>query len=185
MQYLHNSGWVNHIREFADKRDRFVVGLCGGFQILGKEITDPHEIEGTLKRIEGLNLLDISTEIEKSKVVRRSVGRDKLFDAHVCGYEIHMGRTDLFQSLPFLELETVSDGAMNSAGNIFGTYLHGLFDSGIFRKRFLEYVAKRKGIFFDISIDRKNYWEEKDKNYDLLAEHFSGYTDVERIMSVI
>jgi len=185
MQYLHKSGWVKPLREFADKSSHFVVGLCGGFQILGKEIFDPHETEGTLKRIDGLNLLDISTEIEKSKVVRHSVGRDKLFDAQVCGYEIHMGRTDLFQSLPFLELETGADGAVNSAGNVFGTYLHGLFDSGMFRKRFLEYVAERKGISFDSSIERKNYREEKDKNYDLLAEHFSRYVDIERIMTVI
>ncbi len=84
-----------------------------------------------------------------------------------------------------MELETGPDGAINSRGNILGTYLHGLFDSGAFRKKFLERVAKGKGIFFDNAIERKDYWAEKDKNYDRLAEHFSKYVDVEHIIRIM
>lgn len=194
MTWLHERGWVTPVKKFADRDNKLVVGLCGGFQMLGIEIGDPHEIEGRTKKTQGLGLLNVFTEIEKTKVVRRSVGQDKLFGVKVCGYEIHMGRTKLSSSSRtegreadknFLELETGPDGAINSRGNVFGTYLHGLFDSGAFRKKFLEHVAKEKGILFDNAIERRDYWAEKDKNYDQLAEHFSKYVDVEHIIRIM
>ncbi|MDM8526177.1 cobyric acid synthase [Desulfococcaceae bacterium HSG8] len=186
MIWLNESGWVEPLGEYADKKIGWIAGLCGGFQMLGKEISDPHEIEGRTRKTEGLGLLDISTEIETSKVVKRSSGYDRMFNVGVCGYEIHMGRTSLFNhSLPFLELETGSDGAINTNGNVFGTYLHGLFDSGIFRKRFLARIAGRKGIPYDSNVRRGDYWEEKDKNYERLAEHFSEYTDTERVLELL
>ncbi len=86
MMWLHECGWIKPVKEFADRDDKLVVGLCGGFQMLGKEISDPHEIEGMMKKTEGLGLLDVFTEIEETKVVRRSVGQDKLFGAKVRGY---------------------------------------------------------------------------------------------------
>jgi len=136
MMWLHERGWVSPLKEFLDKGNGLVAGLCGGFQILGNEINDPSGIEGTTEKVEGLGLLDVSTEIEDIKVVRHSEGQDRLFGAKVCGYEIHMGQTLLsHNSKPFLHLETGPDGAINSAGNVFGTYLHGLFDSGAFRKK--------------------------------------------------
>lgn len=186
MMWLREEGWTTPLKEFASTGNSLLIGLCGGFQILGKKITDPYETESTVKMTQGLGLLDVATEIETTKVVRRSKGWDKLFGAKVCGYEIHMGQTRLFNnSQNFADLETGPDGAINSSGNIFGTYMHGLFDSGEFRKKFLEHVAERKGIFFDNTIERKDYWTEKDENYDQLARHFSEYADVEQIIRIM
>ncbi|MCP4349955.1 MAG: cobyric acid synthase [Desulfobacterales bacterium] len=185
MIWMREKGWASGLKELSSS-DVLIAGLCGGFQILGKEISDPHEIEGTVKMTQGLGLLDVATEIETTKIVKRSKGTDRIFNAKVCGYEIHMGQTKLFNnSHPFLELETGPDGAVTSDGNIFGTYMHGLFDSGDFRKKFLEHVAGRKGLLFDKDIERKDYWTKKDENYNQLAEHFSEYADMESIIRIM
>ena len=185
MKWLHDTGWTEIIKKYAEAGG-WVVGVCGGFQMLGKKIYDPQGIEGTTKEIDGMGLIDAVTLIKPTKVVRRTRGRDRLFGEKVCGYEIHMGCTELGTNVhSFLELENGADGAMNSKETVFGTYLHGLFDAGKFRKRFLENIAGRKGVVFDRNRERADYWAEKDKHYNALADQFSEYLDVEGIIRVM
>jgi len=186
MERLKALGWPQVLQAYAEKGHGIIVGLCGGFQILGREIRDPLGIEGKGKSITGLGLLDVSTEIEETKIVKHSEGKDRLFSARVHGYEIHMGRTILGpEATPLLDLEENTDGAMSADGKVLGTYLHGLFDTGEFRQRFLRRLAAAKGIPFNDRFERQDFWLVKDKNYNLLAEHFEHYTDVTKVMKVM
>jgi adenosylcobyric acid synthase len=185
--WLQSSGWAEKVRKFAEA-GKWVIGLCGGFQILGREITDPGSLEGSLKQAEGLGLLDVSTEIQPIKILRRTEGRDRLFGERVIGYEIHMGESHLFgHTQPFLTIaeEGRFDGAMSERGNIIGTYLHGLFDAGCFRRHLLNQIAIEKGIPFELSAGQGNFWEEKDKQYELVAAHFLRYTDINHITRIM
>lgn len=185
MKWLWDKQWVMPIRQFAADTKHFVVGLCGGYQILGKEIVDPKGIEGDKSRIEGLGLIDIVTEIAATKIVRLTEGKDKIFHQKVRGYEIHMGKTHLGKASCFLELGTGMDGAVNRSGNVFGAYLHGLFDSAGFREQFIGYIAARKKIRIDSFLSRKDYWLEKEENYDRLAMHFETHLDVDLMMEAM
>ncbi len=183
MSWLEKTGWSAAVRTFAQTDTKMVMGLCGGFQMLGREIQDPHGLEGAHRQIDGVGLLDVTTRIEQTKIVRQSMGSDRLFHAGVRGYEIHMGRTERGNAAkPFLELDTGPEGACNPDGNVFGTYLHGLFDSAAFRSGLLGHLAARKGLSIDSALAREDYWREKERHYDLLAEHFERFVDIDGII---
>jgi adenosylcobyric acid synthase len=185
MMWMKEKGWDSAIRSYMESKRGTLVGLCGGFQILGTEIRDPLEIEGSTKTIEALGLIDTSTEIEAVKVVKRSSGKDAIFNAYVEGYEIHMGKTVLSDdSVSFLNLDTGPDGAMNPEATVIGAYLHGLFDSAEFREKFLDSVARKKGLTLT-PIHRKDYWVEKERHYDRLADHFSTHVDVDAVINAM
>ncbi|MFQ5646103.1 MAG: cobyric acid synthase [bacterium] len=185
LAWLRQSGWAEIIKKFAASGGR-IIGLCGGFQMLGREISDPDKIEGETGKIAGLGLLDIVTVIENDKVVKHSSGRDLVFGAKVCGYEIHMGRTERVGELDhFLELGEEREGAVGSRGNVWGTYLHGLFDSGSFRGQLIKRLSEKKGIFFNQEINRPDAWSEKENNFNILADHFSEHVDVDRVWAII
>lgn len=132
-----------------------VVGLCGGYQMLGQWVADPQGIEGTGGIRSGLGLLPVGTTLEPEKVVRQTQGRvvatagmlAGLSGLRVDGYEIHAGRTapvDDASPQPLLEVlgiaESHPDGACQESGRVFGTYLHGLFGNTGFRHAWLEAV---------------------------------------------
>jgi len=176
-------GWFDALHTYTHKKQGMIVGLCGGFQMLGKEIHDPHGVESKDSSIIGIGILDISTEMDTVKVVKKSCGQDQLFHAPVQGYEIHMGKTALGDRVtPFIDLDGHTDGAVSKSETVIGSYFHGLFDSGIFRHRFLQKLADMKGIQLDHQIAHKDYWDIKEMNYDRLADHVSQYCDVEKII---
>ncbi len=183
---LKEAGWPRAMEQYVKNRQGFVIGLCGGYQMLGHTIEDPLGIEGNITGTSGLGLLDIKTRIEPVKMVELSEGKDRLFNARVNGYEIHMGQTVIGNSAePFIDIAGRTDGAVSPGGQVFGTYLHGLFDCGDFRKKFLMKIAGLNNVSFDADIVRKDQWKVKDKNYDLLAEHFETYTDVDQILDTM
>lgn len=185
MKKLNQKGWPDALRAFMKKDRGFIIGLCGGYQMIGKTINDPEGIEGCQKEILGLGLLDIQTTIETTKIVKKSFGKENLFQTHVAGYEIHMGRTQTGdQTIPFIEFDTHCDGAISKDGNVFGTYLHGLFDSGSFRKKLLNKIAKKNHIQLNTNIEHLDYWVLKERNYEGLADHFQQYTQVEQIIQI-
>ncbi len=139
-----------------------VLGICGGFQMLGKVIRDPHGSESTTGQTEGLGLLDMETVFERDKTTRQVKGRllcrHGLFQGarglELEGYEIHMGKTYSSGLSPFCRIESDScaaydDGAVDSRGQVFGTYLHGLFNNAGFRSYFLNSLRRRSGISED------------------------------------
>ena len=186
MAYLHETRWPEAINRFLTTEKGMVIGLCGGFQMLGRRIMDPERLEGGREHIDGLGLLDITTRLDAKKVVRHATGRDVLFNTRVKGYEIHMGQTALGPSArPFILQDNESDGAVAANRRVFGTYFHGLFDCGEFRKKFLDRLAAEKGLALDPAINRPDYWHVKEDNYNRLADHFSRYTRVEEILHLM
>ena len=186
MMILQQAGWPDALKQFVDKKRGVVVGLCGGYQMLGTRIEDPLGIEGSLREAKGIGLLNVATRIETEKTVQRSKGKDLLFQAPVTGYEIHMGQTELGHGAsPFLRLTDRLEGAVASHGLVFGTYLHGLFDSGAFRKQFLLKIAAMKGIDLQENLVCEDRWQVKDRNYDLLAAHFEAHLDVEKLLKIM
>lgn len=141
MQEFHACGWSDAVRRHARMGGR-VVGLCGGFQMLGRTIRDPSGQEGALREIPGLGLLDVETVMQEQKILRNVTGYAPFLDTQVSGYEIHLGRTcgpDCARAP--LVIEGRPDGAASPDGRIWGAYLHGIFSGGGFRRRFLQMLG--------------------------------------------
>ncbi|MGD9913041.1 MAG: cobyric acid synthase [Rhizobiaceae bacterium] len=137
LHFLRAQGWD---RDLADHRARggVIVGLCGGYQMLGRVVRDPQGIEGSGGEAEGLGLLDIETDMEPEKVVRNVNARSVAFDLPLEGYEIHIGRTTGPDcARPVATINNLPDGAVSADGKVLGTYLHGFFGADGFRQRFL------------------------------------------------
>ncbi|HEY9595190.1 MAG TPA: cobyric acid synthase CobQ, partial [Spirochaetia bacterium] len=149
LTWLHTSGFSREIRRLA-RKGRAVVGLCGGFQMLGEEVVDDLGVESRGGRVEGLGLLPVRTRMERGKTVTRSRGMvtagqgfwQRLEGTEIEGYEIHMGRSETRSPLLTMTHRegaavSVPDGACDESGRIFGTYLHGLFENDALRHAWL------------------------------------------------
>ena len=137
LRALDRNGWRGSIRAHA-RRGGHVIGLCGGYQMLGRAVRDPAGIEGAPGEAEGLGLLDIETVMSSGKTVRNAQARSIRFGVPLAGYEIHLGETTGPDcARPVAMIGDRPDGATSPDGRVFGTYLHGLFDGGPFRQAFL------------------------------------------------
>jgi adenosylcobyric acid synthase len=132
LAWLRGQGWDDAIRRHLRYGGK-VIGICGGFQMLGRSVDDPHGVEGVPGRSDGLGLLDLATALARDKRLAQVSGRCMFdagaLDANVAGYEIHMG-TSYGPALgrPAFEIAGRGEGACSADGQIIGTYLHGLFD---------------------------------------------------------
>ncbi len=130
LEWLRRHGWETPIRRHLRYGGK-VIGLCGGFQMLGRRIADPHGLEGDAGASEGLGVLDIETALAPDKTLRNVRGRLALEDAPVTGYEIHAGVTGgaaLERAAVRLD-DGRAEGALSEDRRVLGTYLHGLFES--------------------------------------------------------
>jgi len=171
-----------------------VVGICGGFQMLGNRVRDPHRVEGELSEAAGLGLLDVETTMLKEKETHQveahlsgpALGLAPGTPASISGYEIHMGQTDLGPgALPFATIAQrsgsateIADGAISKDGRVFGTYLHGIFDNALFRTAFLNRLRRDKGIAEQLQV------VPLADPFDLLALHMEKHLDLERIFDI-
>ena len=131
-------GWDTDL-DAHRRRGGHVVGLCGGYQMLGNTVRDPDGVEGAVREAKGLGLLDVDTVMARQKTVRNVKARFVPFDAPLEGYEIHLGRTEGPDTArPAVVIDGIADGAVSPDGKVLGTYLHGLFGADLFRARFLE-----------------------------------------------
>ena len=182
---LTQRGWSDALRSYMQQNRGIIIGLCGGYQMLGNTIQDPESVEGFRKKSSGFGLLDIHTIMDTIKVVKKSSGKENLFQTTVRGYEIHMGQTQLGNDAkPFIDFDTHTDGAISKNASVWGTYMHGLFDSGAFRKNMLKVIAQKNQIQLNSQIEHLDYWDIKEKNYEHLAEHFQKYTQVDKIIHI-
>jgi len=185
--WLRDTGWEQPILAAA-AAGRRVVGVCGGYQMLGHVIRDPHGTEGEPGETRGFGLLDVETTLAADKVLCRSTGELLADGTSIDGYEIHMGRTTLgpaAQPLALIHVRNAQpaddlDGARNADGSVWGSYLHGLFDHPDFRNRFLHGL---KPAFQ--GTDARAAAQFKEQQYDLLAEHFAQHLDVARLLQII
>ncbi|HVL75623.1 MAG TPA: cobyric acid synthase [Noviherbaspirillum sp.] len=129
LDWLKTQGW----REAITRHLRYggkLIGICGGFQMLGTLVHDPNGVEGAPGTSAGLGLLDIETTLTTQKRLAQASGRCLFADASVRGYEIHMGRSSgAGLARPAFEIEGRAEGALSGDGQVLGTYLHGLFDA--------------------------------------------------------
>lgn len=158
------------------KRGGVILGVCGGFQMLGEWLRDPYGVEEGGEQ-EGLGLLPVVTEFGQDKVLSCVCGYTPLFGAKVEGYEIHHGRSFLTTPCPpfFLLSDGRSEGVVKD-GRIFGTYLHGLFDEGEFRRAFLNYLRKLRGLppYSGKGVSWREFVDrELDRLADFLTEHLN------------
>lgn len=153
LRYLNTSGLAAQIQQLANSGTTEIIGICGGFQMLGQSIADPHGIEAC-GSIDGLGLLPITTVLAPEKTLVRQTLTHRNSGLAVHGYEIHHGRTERAVNVPSEargELEPVlrGDGATDvglGRGLIWGTYLHGIFDADAFRHWFIDALRKRRGL---------------------------------------
>jgi adenosylcobyric acid synthase len=195
LEYLWRSGMANAILR-KTKEGVPVVGICGGYQILGKKIYDSFGAESDKKEADGLGLLDIITEFAKEKTTTQ-VKATTISDIGLLagtkgmiinGYEIHMGRTKSEQKHDaFRIIETsqgksdYSDGALDGTGMIMGTYMHGLFSSDEFRQAFLNNLRRKWGL----RENGNNTRNDKDHEYEKLAEAVRQNINMEKIYRII
>lgn len=171
-----------------------IIGICGGYQMLGESISDPHEIESEIKSVNGLGLLKVNTIIAKDKITKNSEAnwQSNFLDIHLKnpilkGYEIHMGRTEcLSEELPIALIGESGqvDGYSNREGLVMGTYFHGIFDNDAFRVELINELRKRNGL--DDIDESESFDVQKQKSYDNLAEHVEKFLDwnaIDRILS--
>lgn len=172
-----------------------VIGICGGYQMLGRLLRDPLGVESNVAEVPGLDLLPGITTFAPGKAthrVRAQVRGDRGLLAgatglEITGYEIHMGRTEHDGPVPIAVLERsgratqVPDGAMDEGGWIWGTYLHGLFDNAVLRQRVLTNLATRKGVTLP---DDGGGWDRA-AEYDRLAASVRASLDMDLVVRLV
>lgn len=183
--WLRENGWAAAVHAHAGA-GKPLLGICGGFQMLGREIRDPYRTESDIECTAGLGLLDVTTSLTLEKVTRQATARLLLptrfsregHDPVFSGYEIHLGETRLANDTqPLFGLtrlgddQCLSDGAVNDNGGILGTYLHGLFDSSEGLALLLDHWRKLSGKK-STALPIIDPLEERERRYDVLAEHF-------------
>ncbi|MER8966330.1 MULTISPECIES: cobyric acid synthase [unclassified Mesorhizobium] len=170
------NGWDRDLAAHR-KRGGHIVGICGGFQMLGHIVRDPDGIEGSVTETQGLGLLDVETVMEPEKTVRNVSARSVPFDLPLDGYEIHLGRTTGPDTLrPSAVINGIDDGAISADGKVLGTYMHGLFSADAFRAKFLESLGVKGG-----GID---YRAEVERALDEIAAELETHLDCDAIFGL-
>jgi adenosylcobyric acid synthase len=183
--WLRESGLETLVKRYVSKGG-LLFGICGGYQMLGSTISDPHGIEhgGT---VSGMGILNLETTLETSKTTTQTTTTtttilgeySRLSNLKVTGYEIHCGNTTHRTHSAF------SDGTLGVYdGNVFGTYLHGIFENDQFRNALLETLFEKKHISWDAlnSVDFQTY---RDSQYDLLADVIRHNLNMEEIYRIV
>ncbi|MEO1503243.1 MAG: cobyric acid synthase [Pseudomonadota bacterium] len=176
LAFLRAQGWDVDLMAHHRRGGR-VLGLCGGYQMLGKTVRDPDGVEGPPGETPGLGLLDVETVMSPDKRLERVDGRHLDSGTVISGYEIHIGRTDgPDRARAFAEIGGVREGAQTSDGRVVGTYLHGVFSEDAFRNVFLE--------AFGAPPATASYSETVDQTLDALADHLEAHLDVEGLLAL-
>ena len=189
LDYVKSIGMDQWILE-AHREGKIIIGICGGYQMLGQEIKDPLHVETSQDYIEGLGLLEMTTTMMKDKTTVQSEGEILNCPAGIIGqnhkvkgYEIHMGVSTYSDKMrPFLRLNDRPDGCMNEAGTVCGTYLHGLFDMDSFRHELLSAIRRGKAMDHQ---EVMNYTLSKEKAYDHLANLVKQNLDMDQIKAIV
>jgi adenosylcobyric acid synthase len=174
LAFLRREGWDIDILAHH-RQGGHLLGLCGGYQMLGCRIADPEGIEGPPGEATGLGLLDIETMLSGEKRLVQASGSDTATGQSVQGYEMHLGvTTGPGLSRPMLRLEGGPDGAVSEAGTVAGCYLHGLFASDLFRHAFLARLGAEGSVRYEATIEAV---------LDALAEHLEQNLDLDALLA--
>ncbi|MGB1319851.1 MAG: cobyric acid synthase [Vibrio gallaecicus] len=172
LEYLKSQGWDKDIQRHIRLGGK-VIGICGGYQILGKMIDDPDGVEGSPGSSSGLGYLDIDTVLTQQKTLTKSSGTLTLNGntQTVDGYEIHVGLTQVKTESPVMLNSGTPDGAVSQCNQIFGTYLHGLFDSSEALNLICEWAGAK-------DIAEIDHQELKEIGINRIADAIEKYMDL-------
>lgn len=183
LKKIKESGMADAILS-AKSQGKTIIGICGGYQMMGRKVSDPKGVEGLSCEIEGLGLLPTSTEMDGRKITRQ-VRFKFMGGTDICaGYEIHNGRTLIAEGARCLCRinDDETDGCISDDGRTFGSYIHGILDN----KQVIDYIVRltnRHEGDADVEfVDYKNY---KEHQYDELAKHLRKYLDVDAIYKIM
>jgi adenosylcobyric acid synthase len=179
---LQKSGMADKLKEYAASGGT-ILGICGGFQMLGEKVGDPDGLEGEAGEFNGLNLLPLSTVISSNKIARQRqvISKHPQVGLPVTGYEIHQGRTRLNSNIGSSnknkddrsDFQPIFDdpslGMVNQSRSIWGCYLHGIFDNGAWRRSWLNELRKQRGLP-SLPTGVPNYREQREALLDSLAD---------------
>lgn len=194
MVWLGQSGLAEQIRQ-ANDQGVPVVGICGGYQMLGQQILDPMQTESTLGQCDGLGLLPLVTTFAPEKRTSQVtgacenlpfMGRNLTVPA-VTGYEIHMGQTICDDDAMVHPLHVAGTAVTISTarpdGLVWGTYMHGIFDNDAFRHAFIDALGARKGIH--VTADMISFKDAKERSYDRLADMVRHHLDMPKLRQIM
>ena len=175
LAFFQDQGWHVDLLAHARRAGR-VLGICGGYQMLGISVADPQGIEGPAREVEGLCLLDVETVLTGEKTLREVEGVRLSDEAPFRGYEMHVGRTSGPDcARPLLRFaDGRFDGATSRDGLIAGAYVHGLFADDRQRAAWLGSLGARSEIAYDATVER---------TLDALAEHCEAHLDLDAMLN--
>lgn len=199
MLYLRKSGLGEKILAHA-KAGKAVIGICGGYQMLGEVIRDPQHTESQNDEVAGLGLLGMETVFASEKLTSQVVAQcqdlhfmgQSISADNLQGYEIHMGHTTFTREAdkhPFTVCQrrgktcASQEGTANAAGNVFGTYIHGVFDNDVFRRSVLNALRHSKGL--EALANTRNVMAEKQQAYEHLADVVENALDMEKLYQIM
>lgn len=199
LKYLKKYNLDTKIKKAAEKGTE-IVGICGGYQMLGKKLLDPDLTEGTKLELSGLSLLDIKTVFSEGKDTYQVKAKmlsenDEFYELNKSileGYEIHMGQTILGEKAnPLFEIISrskqscsIEDGAISESLNIWGTYMHGIFDNDNFRQNFIKKILEKK----KSKVKEDNFikfQEKREEAFDTLADVFKQNIDMDMLFEIM
>ncbi|MGB3510449.1 MAG: cobyric acid synthase CobQ [Microcoleaceae cyanobacterium] len=181
---LKNSGMAEAIKNYQAAGGT-VMGICGGFQMLGEILIDSQGLEGERGEYEGLGLLPLKTLIAPGKIARQRqvVAHYPLDGLPIIGYEIHQGRTKLTKADVVKPLFNDNDlGFINSHQSVWGNYLHGIFDNGPWRRAWLNLLRQKRGLE-DLPTGVANYREQREVILDAVTDQVNHHLDLKQILS--
>ena len=190
VRLIRRAGFEKRIHSILGKKKKVkVVGICGGYQIMGEKISDKHHIETKSKSIKGLGLLPVNTELQEEKTLSQVKAKDLVYGCEIIGYEIHHGLTKMlgkadpvFKRTHFMNKRVKrNDGASVNNGRYWGSYIHGIFNNDQFRWSFLDGIRKEKGWK---RIDRK-VRHSVDKEIDKLSDLFRKNIDMKMVYKIL
>ena len=176
LDFLRAQGWDIDLLAHR-RRGGHVLGICGGYQMLGRSVADPEGIEGPAGETPGLGLLDVTTVMTPEKALTRVKAGHAATGEALEAYEIHIGRTEgSDRTRPFAFVDGAAEGAVSADGRVHGTCLHGLFTSDAFRRAFLAHLG--------IEASGEQYRTRIESVLDALADHIENHLDVDGLFAL-
>ena len=184
LHWLKDTGWEHIIKEYA-RAGGHILGICGGYQMMGRLVHDTEGLEGPPGTTTGLDLLPVETRLKSPKTTTRT----RFFWKNIQGegYEIHMGETKRFSGNHLFNIRERNqrpcigeDGCISNDLRLMGTYLHGVFDSPAITRKWLKTIGLEH-----LEVPDKNRFKAKDNTYDLLTSHFERHMDMDAVMALI
>jgi adenosylcobyric acid synthase len=184
LEWIKKGGWLEMLADYVAQGGH-VLGICGGYQMMGNFVHDPDGLEGKPGTTKGLNLLPVETTLKapKTTTLTRFYGKN----VRGSGYEIHMGQTERHGGEPLFRVRERNgvgcedtDGCVSPDNKISGTYIHGLFENSTVTRSWLDMIGLP-----EVETAPLDGLDAKDKEYDRLAEYFESHIDVKRLFATV